>query len=452
MTTTWSQLDVRSLAVFRMILGALILIDTLWRLPYLNDFMTDTGVLPRLKLLDSPYSDYWLSFHLGSAYLGTQLVLSLILAGFAVGLCVGWRTPWMAFGCWVMLNSLHARNPFINDRGDLQLSLMLFWAIFLPLGTSWSLDQRAGRKPLGNSQGIAAAGLILQFAWIYLFAALSKTGDFWLARGDGLKFSLLSPMFSGDLAVWLSGWGDGSLRLLNYGVVAGEYFVAFLLLSPVLVALSRTTAVVLLVVFHGIVFLLFNLGLFPVIGAFCSLVLLPTEFWQRVRPSDFEKPERIALPVSAKCMLAFFILLSLLSNLANKPGEHRLQRPAWLTTLTQKLKLEQHWELFAPLPPINGTFQLLSISPQNEETVIFEGPPSPKDEQLRAFPGHRWKMLMLASVYPEFSVVREGIAGVLAEKYGASNAGKLHYRFKLYPITQRGEFGEPVIRSLWVEP
>ena len=438
--TGWSELAPRSLALFRMILGFLVMLDTLWRLPFLKDFMTDEGVYSRLDMTSSIYADYWLCLHLGSGNMAGQLVLSLLLLLLGAGLVAGYRTPWMTLGCWVMLNSVHARNPFIGDRGDLQLSLLLFWALFLPLGEVWSVDSRQGRRPFGYRRGAPVAGLVLQFSSIYLFAALLKTGDFWLARGDGLKFSLLSPIFATDLAAFWLKLGEPALKALNYSVVVGELFLGLLLLCPLLVPLCRYAVVGLLGAFHLVILFTFKLGLFPLIGALTPLVLLPREFWLRWYPESAEAEAPPSAPLSLKLLLVGFIALALTSNIANSAA--RFSRPAPLTKLTEILKQEQHWELFSPLPPINGRFRLISLGSDGEK-LLFEGPP---------FPGHRWKMLMLATIYPEFAFLREKTARTLARRLGHDNEGKLRYQFVLNPISGKGEFQNPVVQSLWVEP
>ena len=438
----WAQLDPRSLALFRIVLGCFVLLDTLLRLPYLNDFMTDQGVYSRIDMTSSPFADYWLCFHLGSGNLVGQVVLSGLLLLLALGVVVGYRTPWMVFGCWVMLNSLHARNPFIGDRGDLQLALLFFWAMFLPLGEVYSLDSRKGRTCWGWRNGVPVAGLVTQFASIYLFSALLKTGDFWLARGDGLKFSLLSPIFSTDLSAFLLNLGDPTLRMLNYSVIAGELFLGLLLLCPVMVPICRSLAVCLLFIFHIAVFFLFSLGFFPLLGALTPLVLLPGEFWAKISRSTEPLPSGVlsAPPKPVQALCAAFIVLGFLSNLESVLGPS-WQRPRAVTKLTDILKLSQHWELFSPLPPINGHFRLISVGPDGEK-ILFEGPP---------FPTHRWKMLMLTTIYPEFSFLREKTARTLARKLDADHNGKLRYSFVLNPISEKGTFQRPVIQSLWVE-
>ena len=446
--TRWLELDPRSLALFRVTLGFLVLLDTLARLPYLKDFMTDEGVLSRLALVDSPYADYWLSFHLGSGNLAGQLVLSVLTAGLAVAMVAGYRTQLATVGCWLLVNSVQARNPFIGDRGDLQLSLLLLWAIFLPTDQVWCVKKSAGHRPAPR---LAVAGLVTQFASIYLFTAMLKTGDFWLARGDGLKFSLLSPMFAGPLASKLATLSDPILRLLNYSVIAGELFVGFLILSPFMVSLCRQLAVGLLLIFHLTVLATFSLGLFPLIGAATPLVLLPREFWDRFQTA-VENPERVKnthWTYQARGVLMLtLIMLSLISNLSTLG----LHRPSWLSKLSSVVRVEQHWDLFSPLPPINGFFRLVRLTPEGEERVLFQGPPTPSHHQAQTFPGHRWKMLMLATIYPEFSFLREPVARVLAEKFGTDGPGRIRYSFTLTPISEKGMFKRPVIQSLWVEP
>lgn len=448
--TAWWELDHRSLAVFRMVLGGFVLLDTLLRLPYLQDFMTDDGVLPRMAVVSGPLSDTWISLHLATGTWFGQMALSVYTGLFAVGLIVGWRTPWMAAGCWYMVNSLQARNPFVCDRGDMQLSLLLFWAIFLPLGACWSLDHKHGRKPWGKPRGVAAAGLVLQFAWIYLFAGLLKSGDFWLSRGDGLKFSLLSPNFATPLATKLSHLSAFSLMLGNYAVIVGELFVGFLILCPFMVPLMRQAAVGLLALFHLSVLLLFQLGLFPWIGALTPVALLPREFWERLGRASSESAESKPWPRPVRAFLVACMVLSLLSNLSFNPIGTHLVRPAWVTHLTERLRLEQHWELFAPLPPVNGTFRLAVEEPDGRQVVLFEGPPTATRPDLQHYPSHRWKMLMLSTLFPEFASMREPVARVLARKYAAPK-GKIQYTFLLNPISDRGEFKQPELKWLWFQ-
>ena len=446
-TEVWSKLDLRSLALFRVLLGSFVLIDLLLRLSDLEAFYTDSGVLTRSALVASPLANFWLSFHLGTGSTFGQAILFLIGMGFSIGLIAGWRTQWMILGCWVMTNSLQARNPFVNDRGDLELVLMLFWGFFLPLGARYSLDAKSGRKPQGSNRGLAPAALVIQFASIYVFTALYKYGDFWLARGDGLKFSLISPLFSTQLSLWLAENGGNLLYGLNYAVVAGELFLGLLLLLPFQVTTMRMAAVFCAMVFHLSVACLFKLGLFPFIGALLPLALLPSEFWDSLASSwpklarlPVESSElKLAKPVSA--FLAGCLLLAICSNLSFRSDQPNRWRPPGFATLAQALRLEQHWELFSPTPPYFGSFKLSQIQPDGRQLILFEGPSRQDKSGLQDFPNHRWRMLMITSLYHPFRVIRPGLVERLAKRYrepGVSPSGQLNYQFDVRKVNKKG--------------
>ena len=131
-------IDLRSLALFRICLGLIILIDLLTRLPDLNTFYTDAGLLPRAALVGQPQL---ISAHLMNGTVWFQAVLFLIQGVCAVGLLVGYRTRLMTWLSWVLMVSLHWRFRSILGGGDEYLRYLLFWSVFLPLGARWSVDR-----------------------------------------------------------------------------------------------------------------------------------------------------------------------------------------------------------------------------------------------------------------------------------------------------------------------
>ena len=433
----WAHLDLRSLAVFRVALGCTLVLDVVTRLGHITEFYTDDGVLPRLLLSHTEFIDDWLCFHLGVGHWFGIFCLLMLQGAFAAALALGWRTKLMTIGCWFLLNSLHTRNPFVNDRGDLELVLLLFWSAFLPLGAAWSLDAKAGRRDWGSDRGPPAAAYVLQIAQIYLFAGFLKYGDFWLARGDGLFHSLQSPLFATDLGFWLATAPFSLLKAMNYAVIAGEIFGGLLLLSPVSVEQARMVAVPMLALFHIAVFLLFNLGLFPLIGIVGLLPLIPSSFWESV-PRKFHPAEKSvtedfrSIPLWSKYALTLSIFLAALSNLTFRPDGESLQRPAILVGLSRALALQQHWELFSPLPPYNGYFEIHTTDPP--ATIR-----TPSEVEFRS---HRWKMLMVASLYPRFAFLRRGILTHLAD---SPDSGRYEFHVKLVDAEGKSKQAE-----IWV--
>ncbi len=127
-------IDVRSLAALRIAVGVLLLVDLATRWSLLGTLQTDDGPLPRV-LVRRQAVEASLSLHmLGSS---EPFIASLfaVAAMLAVMLTVGYRTLYATIGSWVMLTSLHLRGPVLTDSGDTLLLQLLFWSLFLPLGT-----------------------------------------------------------------------------------------------------------------------------------------------------------------------------------------------------------------------------------------------------------------------------------------------------------------------------
>ena len=442
-------MDPRSLALFRVLLGITLLLDLAGRAPYVRAFYSDQGVLSRELAVQSGFAGEWLCFHLGTGSSTGIALLLFLQAVLAIGVLVGWRTRWMVLGSWVMLNSLHVRNPFVNDRGDLELALLLFWGFFLPLAQVWSVDARGREKTsVWEAKGLNSAAYVAQIGLIYLLAGITKYGDFWLVRGDGLYHSLRSPLFASAAAEWLSQAPRGLLWLGNYSVIAGEVFVGLLLLCPYSVPLLRRIAVILIVLFHLAVALLFHLGLFPWIGLVGALALLPTALWNSPAGATVERAlnHRLGdnqlktrpLPKPLSYFLALCLFLVLLSNATNRVEGEAFSRGSLLTGLTNALRFDQHWELFSPIPPYDGTY---SIHSTEDSRTVFSAPNA--DTPFRS---HRWRMLMIASLYPRFSVVREGLVRELTPN---PHSGEYIYRFEVHLIDPDGESKQVTSWTLW---
>jgi predicted DCC family thiol-disulfide oxidoreductase YuxK len=133
------RVDLRSVALFRVGLAAITLVDLAGRLCEVHAFYADDGLLPRKVLID--LADPWAaSLHLASgsgALITAALLLQLLLAVFVLA---GARARVCAMASFVLLASLNARNPWVLLPGDALIVALWFWAMFLPLSARWSLD------------------------------------------------------------------------------------------------------------------------------------------------------------------------------------------------------------------------------------------------------------------------------------------------------------------------
>jgi hypothetical protein len=126
------SLDLRSLAVFRILLGTLILLDLFNRLPHLSEHYTDAGVLPRAALASTQTEPWIWSFHLYGGQAFHQAVLFAIAAVFGFGLFVGYRTRICAVVSWVL-----------RHRGGLAANQI----------GAWSRGERAVAPPYQDFRG-----------------------------------------------------------------------------------------------------------------------------------------------------------------------------------------------------------------------------------------------------------------------------------------------------------
>src|SRR3712207_3360366 len=133
--------DLRSLAVFRIVLALLVLADLANRATDLRQHYTDAGVLPRTALVQEGLTPWAFSLNLMNGRLFFQVLLLVAAALAALGLLIGYRTRLCTIVLWVLLLSIQWRNPLVGGSDGPLLRLLLFWGMFLPLGAYWSVDR-----------------------------------------------------------------------------------------------------------------------------------------------------------------------------------------------------------------------------------------------------------------------------------------------------------------------
>jgi len=282
------SLDLRSLALFRIALGAVLLGDLIWRANDLTVFYTDFGVLPRAALLDKFSPPQRFSLHMMSGQLVFEVLLFVIAAAFAVMLIAGVRTRLAALASWFMVVSIQSRNPIILQGGDVYLRMLVFIAIFLPLGALYSVDAALSRDDLEQKKerrGFAhfstpGVALIAQVAMVYAFAVLLKTAPEWRRDFSAVYYALNIQQMSTPLGRLLLHFPK-LLPWLTKGTMVQEGSIPLLLLTPFLAGPARLLGVVLILALHIGLGLGIRLGHFPYIACMAALPLIPTWFWER---------------------------------------------------------------------------------------------------------------------------------------------------------------------------
>ncbi len=418
--------DLRSVAVLRIALAALLLADLAYRALDLEAHYTDFGVLP---LREATRLGPW-SLHFLSGAAGFQTGMFVLAAGCALALGLGWHARAAAFASWLLLASLHGRNPLILTGADEMLRVLLFWSLFLPLSARFSLDARRRSHPAGGSArfvSVGSAALLLQVALVYPVAAIFKRREeVWqqldflerAAGVEGVATALGRRLL--DVPEILPALSWGALQLETWGVL-----LAF---SPWRSEALRGLAVAVFVAFHAAIGSVLGLGLFPLVMGAAWSVFLPTAFWDRLgvgaRPvtGGPEAPPRSRLRHPAVQFVAGCALIAVaLQNLDTLAPERGRVLRGPLRALTHALRLDQHWSLWSRVP-FNRYYVFPARLADGREVDLHRallGPGVPLDwerPRRRSRNGHWWKYQLLVSA-PAGERLRPTYAGWLRRSW-----------------------------------
>jgi hypothetical protein len=275
------SIDLRTLALFRACLGTVLCVTLLLRFADLTAFYADGGVMPRAWLLLSESPLRWsLHFANGSAWFqGTLLALQALLA---LCLAVGYRTRLATVLSWLLLVSLHSRNPLALMGGDYLMLCLLFWGMFLPLASRWSVDAALSTGPLPAQPRVlswASAGVILQVVSVYFFSALLKSDAVWWPDGSAVRHALMMDRFVLPVGIWLRDDLPWLLKPLTYYVYFLELIGPLLVLSPLFQRPLRFAVLLLLAAMHLGFALCLAIGHFPFVSWTSLTLLLGGGFW-----------------------------------------------------------------------------------------------------------------------------------------------------------------------------
>ncbi len=289
MKTVFS-IDLRSLALMRIMLALLLLLDLVLRIPTMQMFYTDAGVLPRVKWLEVN-NQWYLSLHAASGALWWQILLFAVAAVFAFLLLIGYRTRVVNFISWILLASLMNRNEMVLQGGDILLVVMCFWGMFLPLGAKWSVDAALQpenkRNPNqlrfqpGNAQlyfSMATIAVIFQVLFLYFFTALLKTGDPWRFPFEAAEYTLHIQHFASPIGNWFRQFSP-ILPIATFYVLFAEFVGPVLVLLPFKWPIARIIGLLLLASLHVAFMTLMHIGLFPLIDFMSLSLLIPSAIW-----------------------------------------------------------------------------------------------------------------------------------------------------------------------------
>ncbi len=270
------RIDTRSLACFRIGLGLLIVADMLLRARNFGFYYIDGGIVPAelaaRHTTDNAVSVYFL---VGDANAIAALFVIQALVGLA--LAAGYRTRAVAIASFLFVVSLDHHNPFVLSYADTLFRLLLFWAIFLPLGERYSVDAvRSTGTPRETVGGPIAAVALLQMVFMYVLNGVHKLESELWRSGEATVL-----VFGIDEMTFLIGdFVRQYPTALEYG---GLLWFYMLLTAWLLVLLSGRPRVAFLSLFiggHASFAVTVRIGAFAYVAIAGLLLFLPAVFWR----------------------------------------------------------------------------------------------------------------------------------------------------------------------------
>ena len=180
--------DLRSLALFRFLIGLYVIYDVISRLKHghLSIMWYTSSPGSFLHPHDSPHGNpiHKLWFHRGDVLFQASLFLVTTLSAFAFA--VGLKcNVLLKVILWLSVVAMQNRNMNVHDGSDTYVRHLLLWSCQLPMAQVWSIDSIIESK-YGKAKatteaeepgGCAVWGLRLQIVFMYIGTVLNRTTD-----------------------------------------------------------------------------------------------------------------------------------------------------------------------------------------------------------------------------------------------------------------------------------
>lgn len=452
------EIDPRALAAFRIAFGILLLSDVIKRALALEAHYTDRGILPRSALFELLPDPTIFQAYLWSG--STWYVATLFVAAGLLALCVTFgfharAATWLYL--WLQV-SIRLRNPLACHTGDVYLTVIAFFAAFLPYSHVLSLD-RLRRPDLPRLASpflsLGGAAMLLQIAAFYLGAGLDKHHFEVWTSGEAVSWFARLGMYTTPIGALLEDW-PGLCRFATYFTLVLEIGGPLALFVPWGTRWVRTIVVLLFVGFHLGIQAVVHIGLFELVSIAAALLYLPPMAWdflgrfvpafRRERfvvaaPSERGFRPGIAGEVLATCSIAIVLYSNAWAAVTRRPGPFP---PGTPRAFLRSLELRQCWQIFSDLDqPTLGWFfavgrrpdgSLVNLWTEEPFTGDFSRPPGFAGD----FPNHNWRRVWNLIRFDSYVAVRPHLAEYLLRRWEERHGERLEQVMILEVEEDRG--------------
>jgi predicted DCC family thiol-disulfide oxidoreductase YuxK len=325
--------DDRSMGLYRVLIGMIVVADVIYRLEDLTNFYTDVGLVPRSIFVSEMSMPWSFSFHLANGSFAFAALMFSIHALFGLMLVFGYKSRWAMVGAYIMTFSVHNRNWLVNNGGDDVLRSILFISIFLPLNRCFSLDSAMQKikKETTDFFSFWTLTFFLQVFVIYFVSYILKNHPIWRNDFTAVFYSSRLDIFATPLAIWLRDY-PFLMKASTAFTIYLEWLGPLLLIGAFLFRkywwVVRTSLVGVFIAFHFGIFLTMNIGLFTFIAMAMWTLFIPGPLWDKLA-SIFRKKNygKVAIYFDGECgfcqkgvriIREFFLLPEVTVNVAQE--------------------------------------------------------------------------------------------------------------------------------------
>lgn len=268
------ELDSRNLGLFRIIFGAMCLTDLWLRLPHLQMMYASSGWMPSHRVLWYASTKGQEAAHPFSLLYMFNTTPMITLFFYGAMLCVfcfmiGYRTRLFQFLSALCMISVHTRTNVLHNGGDIVHNLWWMWAVWLPLGQTYSVDGllKSVRSPLAKTAeveslrvkrgdqtlfSIVILGILMNLSFCYYLNGVHKNSMDWI-NGSAVPYVLEQDRILTTLGAWsreyIPLWG---LRSLSWLTLIAESTGPLFLMLPLYTRRVHflTLSVVSIALFH----------------------------------------------------------------------------------------------------------------------------------------------------------------------------------------------------------
>ena len=336
------RIDTRSLGLFRIAMGLVLIADLLHRWDWIQAFYTNEGVLPNhnhLFLLQDE-GRVWSVYHAFSSMGEAQFAFVVTLAVYLF-FTVGWYTRAAHAFSLVCLIGLTGRNILTESVGSSVAIALVAMTALMPCGARFSVDallrslsardekspdelnDRTSPVDPPMRPSLVPLALLGLLGLVYFGAALQQTGPSW-KDGTALHYALHVDRWTSASGVAIRE-SSGLLAGLTRASWVAELVVVPLALVPVARRFTRSIAIAAMLLHGLVVGVFFTLGLYGWSLVAAAALLIPEELWDT--PAKGAKPVDVYYDADCGICLWLCRLLKRLDGLENLTFHSNAQLP-----------------------------------------------------------------------------------------------------------------------------